>query len=304
MHSENEFITGLPNFLILGAPRSGTTTIYQNLRSHPEVFMGPVKEPMFFILEGEKTPEYLALVPNAVTEWETYRRLFQGAGKAKAIGEASTFYLFSKKAASRIRHRIRSAKFIAILRNPADRAFSHFLHNRIEGIEPLENFLEALEAEEERRRKGWFMYYYYRDAGFYGKQINCYFSKFSKDQFLFLSFDELTKSPDTMYKKIFRFLGVYDSIRIPRQIRYNPSGTPKNRRWSEFLRKPNPIKNIFKQFLPQTIQYNLFTKLNGWNLSKPVLQENIRRELIEEYRNDIVETQKLTGLDLSSWLLE
>src|SRR3712207_4104321 len=129
----------LPNFLVIGAMKSGTTALYYYLEQHPEIYMSPVKEPNFFSQEN---------AADTVTHIGTYEQLFKGASGKKAIGEASHSYLYEPRAAAEIRRYVPKVKLIAILRNPIDRAYSHFLHMVRSGTEPLDDFAQALREEE------------------------------------------------------------------------------------------------------------------------------------------------------------
>src|SRR3954452_17434204 len=121
----------MPNFLIVGAAKSGTTSLYYYLKQHPQVFVSPVKEPKFFAYEGEKVvyrgPGDAENNRRLVNNLADYRALFGGANGAKAIGEASPVYLYSPKACERIRHYLPDAKLFVILRDPAERAYPSFL---------------------------------------------------------------------------------------------------------------------------------------------------------------------------------
>lgn len=122
----------LPNFLVIGAHKAGTTALYNYLKQHPQVYMSPAKEPRFFALEG-KNLKFLGPKKDPgnrcrFTTLEAYRELFQGVSSEVAIGEASTLYLYSQEAPKRIQHYIPDAKLIAILRNPIKRAYSNFVH--------------------------------------------------------------------------------------------------------------------------------------------------------------------------------
>ena len=166
----------LPNFLIIGAAKAGTTSLYRYLEQHPEVYMSPVKEPKFFALGGERLdyrgPGDEARMRGAsVTSLEDYRELFRGVSTETAVGEASTLYLYSERAAARIKHHVPDVKLIAVLRNPVDRAYSDFLHLVRDGIEPLTDFPQALEAEESRIRSRWAPMWHYRRRGFYHPQL-------------------------------------------------------------------------------------------------------------------------------------
>ena len=141
----------MPNFLVIGAAKSGTTALYHTLKQHPQIFMSPVKEPHFFAFEGER-PVYCGpgdrelFNPRVVFRLEDYVRLFDGLRAQTAVGEASVQYLMrSDAAAARIRQHIPRAKLIAILRQPADRAYSHYIMLRSQGLERL-SFTQALAA--------------------------------------------------------------------------------------------------------------------------------------------------------------
>jgi len=292
----------LPNFLILGAPRCGTTTLYETLKQHPQVFVSPVKEPMFFVLEGEKDLFPGLKSPQGPRDLGAYQSLFIGAEKAKAVGEASPIYLYSPKAASGIRKYIPDAKMIAILRNPVDRAYSHFLFHRLKGEEPIADLEEAMAAEAGRTRMGWFLFWSYRGMGFYGAQIERYFSLFDREQFCFFLFEDLLSRPAELFMKIFDFLGVEDRTRIRLSEKYNASGIPQNRFLHGFLTRPNILKTYGKRFFPEKSHYRLLTRFMNRNLAKPPLSAEVRSRILPVYREDILKTQDLIGRDLSSWL--
>jgi hypothetical protein len=293
----------VPNFLIIGTPRSGTTTMYEGLQQHPRVFLCTPKEPMFFILEGHRDVFPGPLNPVGPRDWDSYRRLFEGAGREQAVGEASTFYLYSPDAPSRIKRSLPEIRMIAIFRNPVDRAYSHFLTNRLAGTEPLSDFEKAMDAEERRLRKGWYLYWCYRGMGFYGAQLERYISFFPPEQFRFFLFEDLVADPGALFRGIFDFLEVDIKVHIRLPEKYNPSGVPRSGFVHRFLTRPNFIKSQLKRILPEKTQYNLLTRFMNRNLAKPRLPPRVRRRLIEVYREDILKTQTLIQRDLSSWLV-
>ncbi len=149
----------LPNFLVIGATKSGTTSLYTYLKQHPEVYM-PMKEPNFFALEGREPPFFRGPEgwkepsQKRITDLEGYRTLFAGASGEKAMGEVSPLYLYAPQAAYRIRRYVPEAKLVAILRNPVERAYSAYMHLVREDREPL-GFAEALKEEERRIQSNW-----------------------------------------------------------------------------------------------------------------------------------------------------
>ncbi len=158
-----------PNFFVIGAARSGTTSLYHYLKQHPQIYISPVKEPRFFAFKGVADnldsyyePSGSDIVKESITSFEAYCALFQGVSCEKAIGEASPLYLWSSKACENIHQTIPDAKLIAILRDPVERAFSHFLLNKESNC-----FAQAVQDELSHVRDGWFSGWRHIARGFY-----------------------------------------------------------------------------------------------------------------------------------------
>src|SRR5919112_17920 len=179
----------MPNFLIIGAMKSGTTALYYYLEQHPEIYMSPVKEPNFF---SSQEP---ANVADTVTHIGTYQHLFRGASGEKAIGEASHSYLYEPGAAAEIRRYIPEARLIAILRNPIERAYSHFLHMVRSGTEPLNDFAQALQEEEAVGIHKGRTFQDYIGRGLYYDQLKRFFTTFSRDQVRVYLYEDLSDAP-------------------------------------------------------------------------------------------------------------
>jgi hypothetical protein len=300
----------MPNFLIIGAPRSGTTTLHEELKRHPQVFMSSIKEPLFFTVEGESEPFRGPRDNQGIRDLKTYCSLFSGVRDEKAIGEVSPLYLYSQKAPYRIKHHIPNVKLIAILRNPIDRAYSHFLHHKLLGYENLDDFREAINAEEERERNGWSPFWFYRKMGLYSEQIARYLSLFRSDQIRVFLFEDLQRNPKELIKSIVQFLDLDGRLVIKAPARHNVSGYPINVRLNTFLTQPNFISTILSPFLSEKARLKL--RLKVWdvilrgvrqsNLRKPPLRPEVREWLIEYYREDILRTQDILRCDLSYWL--
>jgi hypothetical protein len=301
----------LPNFLIIGAGKSGTTSLYHYLKQHPEIFMSPVKEPKFFALEGvgiyfrgpgDKEVMTQTSDNRAVLEIGEYERLFDGAGGAKALGEASPIYLHSPQAPARIRHYIPDAKLVAVLRNPIDRAYSAYLHQVRDGREWL-GFREAMHAEEGRIQKDWAPGWRYQRVGFYHEHLSRYYELFGADNIRVHLYEDLSESPVSVSQDIFRFLRVDDSFVPDISLRHNVSGIPKSKALVALIKRPNPLKSAAKAILPEKTRKRLSMNLQNRNLSKaPPMPEETRMELIAAYREDVLKLQDLIGRDLSGWL--
>ena len=289
----------MPNFLIIGAMKSGTTALYYYLEQHPEIYMSPVKEPNFFSSQEQEN------AADAVTNIGAYQQLFRGASGKKAIGEASHSYLYDPGAAAEIRRYVPEAKLIAILRNPIDRAYSHFLHMVRSGTEPLDDFAQALQEEGAGIHKGRTFQDYIR-RGLYYDQLKRYFGMFPREQVRVYLYEDLSEAPISTVQDAFRFLKVNDSFVPDVSLRRNVSGHPKYKTLDGLLRRQSRIKHAAKIYLPARMRWRLskaFDDLKTRNLVEPPpLQTEVRRRLISVNREDILKLQDLIHRDLSGWL--
>jgi len=311
-----------PNFLIIGAPKCGTTALYHYLNQHPQIYMSPVKEPNFFAFEGKKLtlrrPDsqqktnqdsviYVGTgrLRESVTDIESYRALFRGVSNEIAIGEASTLYLHSQRAPERIKNYIPEAKLIAILRNPIERAYSNYMMGVRHGKEALTDFAQALQEETQLCSNLAEVSYVCR--GFYYKQLRRYFDIFSSDQIKVCLYEDLATSPSDLLRDIFQFLGVDESFTPDVSIKHNAGGIPQNRvmhrAFHVFQTELRPIRNILKQLLPERLYLNYKAQYYQKNLVKPQLSQEVRKQLLAVYREEILKLQDVIQRDLSGWLV-
>ncbi|MUL39031.1 sulfotransferase family protein [Gloeocapsopsis dulcis] len=302
----------MPNFLIIGAAKAGTTALYSYINQHPQVFMSPEKEPHFFAFEGEKVKfagtagEKEWLNRTAITDIKTYQQQFCDVSQETAIGEASALYLYIPKASERIYHYLPNVKLIAILRNPVERAYSAFVFQKRDGLEPHLEFAQALQEEAWRMKNNWVPIYYYQDMGFYYHQVKRYFDLFPQEQIKVYLHDDFIANPLQVLQDAFRFLGIDHTFTPNTSTKHNVSGIPKNKALHKFLRiEKHPIKTILKPLIPKNLRRNVMLKLHNNNLEKaPPLSPDIRKQLVELYREDILQLQDLLQKDLSRWLSE
>lgn len=298
----------MPNFLIIGAARTGTSSLYEYMRQHPDIYFSPVKEPMFFALEGGK-PDFrgpgddLEINRKAVTDLAAYQALFAGAQGRKAVGEASANYLYSERAAERIHHYAPDARLIAVLRNPVERAYSSFLYMIRDRREPLRDFGQALADEPRRIRDHWEHIWHYAGMGFYFQQLERYYQRFDHSRIRVYLNEDLKQDAPGLLKDVFGFLEVDENFVPDTSITYNEGGVPKRKMLNALLTRPSVVKRMLRPLMPAAAM-KFYIRLKHSNLDKPPLDPEVRASLVALYRNDVLRLQDRIGRDLSSWLAE
>lgn len=299
----------LPNFLIIGAPKAGTSSIYYYLKQHPQIYMSLIKEPHFFTLENQTVkfegPGDQGRFEDAVTTFQEYCKLFEPRTTEIALGEASTTYLSSDRAPQRIKHYIPQVKLIAILRNPIDAAYSSYLHLLRDGDEEIGDFALALQAEEKRIQQNWEGLWHYKTRGFYYGQLKRYFDLFERKQLKVYLYEDFCANPLEIMRNIFQFLAVDSNFLPDLNQNYNVSARPKNLLLNQAIFKESSWKSAIKMLLPKAYRQSLSSKLKTWNYQnyeKPSMSIAVRQQLTREYTEDILKLQDLIQQDISAWL--
>lgn len=299
-----------PNFLIVGAAKSGTTALYLYLKQHPEIYMSSIKEPRFltsqFLKFPHKGPGDTKIDKMVVRDFDKYRELFTGSDQKKAVGECSVdnLYYYNSAISSINRYlNIDKIKIIIILRNPVERAYSAYLH-LIRANREFLSFEDALEKEYERKNENWRLLWLYKDVGFYYKQVEAYLKNFS--QIKVYIYDDLKRDTLGLIKDINGFLEVDTSFIPDISVKPNISGVPKNKFIHNFITKEMFFKKIIKlivgPFFPREKQRKLRANLIAKNLGKPIMKPETQKSLKKLYQKDILKLQGLIRKDLSHWL--
>ena len=301
----------MPNFLVIGAAKSGTDSLCAYLGQHPQVYMCPNREPSFFVAEGQRDIPFRGPRDREVIErwdmWvstrERYEALFADVFTEKAIGEGSTWYLYDEGALHRIHRHIPHARLIAILRNPVDRAYSAYTMLIRDGRETTWDFSHALAAEDAHVSAGWEPLWHYRRMGFYYSQLKRYYDIFDASQIRVVLYDDFNTRPAEILRELFGFLEVDDTFVPDTSQRQNVSLVPKNTGYHTLVVGQNPVKSVAKALLPADIRHRIRERLAAPNLTRPApVAPEVRRELIEIFRPDILRLQDFLGRDLSMWL--
>jgi hypothetical protein len=293
----------LPTFLIVGAGRSGTTTLYQALRRHPQVFMSPVKEPSYFVYCDRQLPDGPGagwVRETAVTTLEEYEALFAEAGGARAIGEASPRYLSSAAAPERIHALLPEVRLVAILRNPVDRAFANYLGFRRDGFDPAPTFDAALDDQERRRREGW-AFGAFLDFGLYARQLERYRRLFGQQQLRVYLFEDLVDAPAALSRDLLEFIGVDPEAALDLSERHGRTGELRGPLLGWLWRHSTRVRALVRPAVPLALRDAAF----AWVMRgqrKPEMTASQRDRLLDFYADDITRLQELLQRDLSAWL--
>lgn len=285
----------LPNFMCLGAAKSGTTTLYDILRQHSDIYIPSFKEPHFFDI-----PENFA---NGL-QW--YKKTYFKKADKKIIADFTPSYFFDKNAPKRIFESLGGKiKFLVIVRNPVDRAYSHYLHSKRDCHE-TESFDRALKLEFKRLKQYLsqsdylsYLRHSYIDQGLYSKMLERYLQYFRLENFLFISFeDEFLNDRDVTIKKILDFLELDSTISLNTDIKSNPSSKERSRTLKRIMKKTGWWRVFFKKIIPslkiRQIIKNRIQRINIKEFKPQQLSQEIKLNLLERYfREDILNFERI-----------
>lgn len=297
----------LPNFLIVGAPKAGTTALAAILEHHPDVFLAPVKEPKYFSAQvlplplrgpGDAYPEALFVRDEA-----GYRRLFRRATGHHAIGEASVDLLyFHHLVIPGIRRLLGDPRIVISLRDPVERAVSAYSQLVRDGRETLP-FAEALAAEPRRRAANWEFMWSYRDVGRYAEQVAAYQRSFSRVHVIL--HDDLVADPATTVAGVLRFLEVDDAVELPLELRSNPSGVPRNPLLRRLLRPNRGLVAVYQRLLAAGLSerrlLGAVDRLRPRRSERVAVSAEVRQSLAATFAEDVSALGTLIGRDLAHW---
>lgn len=294
----------LPNFLIIGVEKAGTSSIYNYLKQHPQVYMSPVKETNFLEKDWENIdPSSRRIKRNGIYTFEDYCQLFKDVKDEIAIGEVSPNYLFHyQTSCERILRYVPNAKMMAIVRNPIDRAYSDYLMH----IRDIIGKETSLSDHIRKSKKSYII-----GKGFYYEPLKYFFDKFGHSKIKVFLYNDLCENSIDFMQDMYRFIRVDDSFCPNTSTKNQVAQVPKNKSLNKFLRKQNPVRSYIsyalKYVLPYEVRQNIRSKLielNSDDKQKILMKAEERKQLVELYREDILKLQDLVQRDLSSWLID
>ena len=298
----------LPNFLVIGAGRSGTTTLHYSLGRHPQIFVSPIKETNFFLCdEAGELPPWLdevarRQIPRTLQD---YAALFaDAAAHHTAVGEASPSYIH-EPVARRIKAQLPDVKLVAILRQPAEQALSFYAtahDGRTPPADHLDEFVAALASDAPGPGGALPL----ARLGLYHRHLVPFFEQFERRQIKVTLLDDLERDSAAFFRDLFRFLGVDEGFRLDPVERYNGSGIARSATIHRLLSSGARVKGLARAMLPDAAFRRLATlqhDVRAANLQRTSpLPPELRRELtLRFYGEDIAALEKLIRRDLSIW---
>ncbi|MFW6016987.1 MAG: sulfotransferase [bacterium] len=287
-----------PNFLIVGAMRSGTTSLYNSLANHPSIYFPHLKEPRFFsslindLAKNGPGDKYIKFI----NSWESYKNLYNNAGGAIATGDASVENLYlHNQVIPKIHQYLGDVKIIIVLRNPYKRAVSAYKYLLMKGRETL-TFNDALQEEGNRMKKKWLPIWYYKNNGFYYSQVKSYLNSFSNVKIIL--FEDLINKPNQTLNEVSHFLLDEHTYNLKDITVSNKSGKDV---FYSIYQKNNMLRIIYKTLPRNTRKY--FIKYIGQYLSDQYDKSiDLENPLNQCYNEDINKLMGLIERDLRPWL--
>jgi hypothetical protein len=300
----------LPDFLIAGVPKAGTTALHAALTRHPQLFLPAVKEPKFFLSEGPPRrtggPGDVQTYQEHVWRRADYEELFAPAPAGTLRGEATPFYLYDRASHYRISKIIPNARIILLLRDPVDRAHSNWTHLWADGLESEADFLTACLREPERKAAGWADFWHYVGLGRYGEQVQHLLRVFPREQILFLRYRDLRDNPTATLDRICEFLGVRTGLlpEVPRENvnRHVVPDTTLNAALRRLLRFGGQVGHHFPVPVRKAVRGPLLAALHRRHGRRPVPTRQERAALLPYFADDIALLEDITGLSYADWL--
>lgn len=295
-----------PEFYIVGAPKSGTTAMYQYLGQHPDIFLPATKELRFF--GGD-----LDVRGFAQRDVDTYLSSFAGAAPTQRVGAAYVWYLYSKTAASEIHRFTPNARIIVMLRAPAEMLYSLHSEHLSNGNEDLKSFEDALEAEEDRRAGRRIPQHahlpqglLYSEVARYAEQLERYLEVFGRHRVHVVLYDDFANDTAASYSETLRFLDVADDFRPSQFDIVNPNKRVRSEAVRHFLARPPQLpRRIIRAAVPRTVRRTLYERAQGLNLTSPPrapLADATRDYINGLFRADVRRLGEILERNLAHWV--
>jgi hypothetical protein len=301
----------LPQFVIAGAPKAGTTALHAALATHPELYLSPVKEPKYYLTDGRPPPREKQRGPgdaHSAQEWiwrrEEYLGLFDAAPAGTVRGESTPFYLYDRAAHARLAADVPDVKVVVVVRDPVDRAYSNWAHLRADGLEPEPDFAVAVGREEQRIADGWAPFWHYRGLGRYGEQLRDLYRHVPRERVFLLRYRQLVDSPRETLDRVSEFLGVSLGVAhtvAPENVKPFVPDTAAYRLLSRAVRAGAVAGAVVAPQVWRQVSRPLVAALHTGRVPRPPLSVEVRRAVLAPLLSDIGLLEELTGESFADW---
>jgi hypothetical protein len=294
----------VPTFFVIGASRSGTTSLHRYLAQHPDVFVTPAKSPNHFAAGDEQPPWEGPVARTMARQWVAdraeYEAIFAGAAGKRAVGDVSPVYLQTRNAPRRIREACGHPFLVAILRHPVERAYAHYLGRRRDGIERRTSFAEAVRDELSRPLPDDVAFGSYLGSSRYHHFLDVYLQLFPRERMRIFLFEDLERDPGELMRRLFELIGVSTEVPLDTSKQYNRSGTIHGSTRRFLWTRSVQIRTALRPWLPAGLRDLAMAGL-GRSLDRPSLEPELRAKLVEVFRDDVGRLEAAIGRDLSAW---
>lgn len=289
-----------PNLFIVGAPKCGTTTLYEYLKLHPRIFMSDVKEPNFLNSDEDE---------KKMTK-KKYLALFKTSKNHKYYGEASTHYLYSAEAIQSIKEMSPNAKIIISLRPPVELIYSAYFQHRANGHEQFSTFKEAYTVQDARRKGNYppignepMRRFIYDDLVKFQKYVGEYMDNFDSSNIHIVLLEDLKNNRKKTLIELYNFLDL-KPFNIDKNIISNKSNQNKFQFINRLLISPPKIISKASSIIPSKLRSNIYSYINNLNkasMKKPKMNESLRREIVNKFLSEVEYVENLIDKNLDHW---
>lgn len=292
--------TRLPNFLVVGAPKSGTTSLYEYLRPHPQVFLPERKELHYFsyraLARDVAGPGDAQTLSELCADHAAYASHYAGAGEQRAVGDISPSYLyFADEVIPRIRTELQAPRIIVLLRDPVRKCHSQYMHMVREGLEPL-GFAEALAAEQARRAAGWGNLWRYRESSLYAGRVAAFLEAFGAQALAVRWFEDFVAEPADAVRGLCEFLRIDPDVKIDTHRVHNRTGKPHSRRLAQMMFHDNAVKRAAQAVLPGGLRQRVRAAVSRLNTgAKEPIPADVHISLRDYFAPDVERLAAVLG---------
>jgi len=276
---------------IVGAPKAGTTSLHHYLNEFPEILMSKEKEPDYFS-DKELFDQGLYYGTSRIDSLQKYNSLFSGRKEEKLMGESSVSYLYYPEVPNRIKEYNPDSKIIVMLRNPVDRAFSHYLMDYRLGLTS-----ESFESEFHKKKGLNFQQYFL--LGNYSSQVKRYIDVFGSENIHFIWYSDFKKDSEKQLNKVINFIGLESDFKVDFDAIHNSFTMPRN----NLIRKIYSVVSL-RKLLTLIFPFNLVKGIKSFLFNKgnkPKLSDKTRNNILEYYLSDIQKLEQLLSVNLRRW---